>query len=204
MCFARARSGWREGLVYGTGWIRNGIWNYAGSFYAHAHLWQGHGDKAAATLYAFGNHACPLLCWREEQNCKGEPPAECGDMPHNWASAEFIRLVRHLLVLERGRELHLLQGLPKSWTKAGAQSRLVDMPTSFGNMDMALTVSSDGRSARLVARPPRREPLEKVVVHLEHFGRPIRRLRLDGQPLGDKALEIPTDRGFILDAVFDQ
>ena len=46
-----------EGLIYGTGWIEDGIWNYAGSFYAHSHLWLGHGKKAAATLYAFGNHA---------------------------------------------------------------------------------------------------------------------------------------------------
>ncbi|NOX54462.1 MAG: hypothetical protein GXP27_08470, partial [Planctomycetes bacterium] len=100
----------REGLIYGTGWLPDGIWNYAGSFYAHAHLWLGHGRKSAATLYAFANHACPLLCWREEQSPKGEPPKYVGDMPHNWASAEFIRLVRHSLVLERGRELHLLEG----------------------------------------------------------------------------------------------
>ena len=33
-------------------------------------------------------------------------------MPHNWASAEFIRLVIHLLALDRGDELHLLEGFP--------------------------------------------------------------------------------------------
>jgi hypothetical protein len=194
----------REGLVYGTGWLRNGIWNYAGSFYAHAHLWQGHGSKAAATLYAFGNHACPLLCWREEQNCKSEQYNECGDMPHNWASAEFVRLVRHLLVLERGNELHLLQGLPQSWTKPGKQTRLIDMPTSFGNIALTVTVAGDGRSARLLVDPPRREPLEKIVVHLEHFGRPISGVRLDGQPLGDKTSEVPTDKRFTLDVAFGQ
>ena len=57
----------REGLIYGTGWIADGIWNYAASFYGHAHLWLGHGPKAAATLYAFGNHASPLLCWRRSR-----------------------------------------------------------------------------------------------------------------------------------------
>ena len=35
-------------------------------------------------------------------------------MPHNWASAEFIRLTVHLLALDRGDELHLLEGLPPS------------------------------------------------------------------------------------------
>ena len=40
-------------------------------------------------------------------------------MPHNWASAEFIRLIRHLMILERGKKLCLLEGLPQSWTGAG-------------------------------------------------------------------------------------
>ena len=37
----------REGMVYGTGWDATGIWNYFASFYGHAWLWQGRGQKAA-------------------------------------------------------------------------------------------------------------------------------------------------------------
>ena len=44
--------------------------------------------------------------------CRGEPFRKVGDMPHNWASAEFIRLAIHLLALDRGDELHLLRRLP--------------------------------------------------------------------------------------------
>jgi hypothetical protein len=182
----------REGLIFGTGWIADGVWNYAGSFYAHAHLWLGHGRKAAATLYAFGNHACPLLCWREEQKPAGEPPAYCGDMPHNWASAEFIRLIRHLMVLERGAELHLLEGLPPSWTKPGAQTRLTDIPTSFGSMSLALRIAPDGRAATLDLDPPRREPMTKIVVHLEAFGREADQLRVDGKQAARSGVAIPT------------
>ena len=40
-------------------------------------------------------------------------------MPHNWASAEFIRLAVHLLALDRGQEMHLFEGLPTQWTKPG-------------------------------------------------------------------------------------
>ena len=73
----------------------------------------------------FGNHASPLLAWREEQMPRGpRPRAICGDMPHNWASAEFIRLVRHLLVLERGDELHLFEGLPAAWIRPGTPTRV--------------------------------------------------------------------------------
>jgi hypothetical protein len=184
----------REGLIYGTGWLADGVWNYAGSFYGHAHLWLGHGRKAAATLYAFANHACPLGCWREEQNCRGEKENYCGDMPHNWASAELIRLVRHLLVLERGNELHLLEGLPRAWAKSGSRTRLVEVPTSFGPIDLELTVAADGRSAVLQVKPPRREAPAKLVVHLEHFGRAVRAIQLDGKPLSGPSAALAGDR----------
>ncbi len=156
-----------EGLVFGTGWLSDGMWNYFGSFYGHAWLWLGQGQKAAEVLYAFGNHASPLLCWREEQMPVGKGERICGDMPHNWASAEFIRLVRDLLVLERGEELHLFEGLPARWVQAGAVVRLKDIVTEFGPMSLELKVAADGKKAQLKVDAPRRTPPGKIVVHLE-------------------------------------
>lgn len=113
---AMLRSYEQEGMVTSTGWMTGGIWNYFASFYGHVWLWNGDGPKAAECLYAMANHASPLLAWREEQCLKGQEYREVGDMPHNWASAEFIRLAIHLLALDRGNELHLLEGLPAAWT----------------------------------------------------------------------------------------
>jgi hypothetical protein len=166
-----------QGLIFGTGWIPDGIWNYAASFYGHAHLWLGHGPKAAATLYAFGNHASPLLCWREEQNPVGAPLSFVGDMPHNWASAEFIRLVRHLMILERGDELHLCEALPQAWARPGAVLRMLDVPTSFGEVTLEMHVADDGRSARIIVHPPRRRPPARIVLHLQGFARNISAVR---------------------------
>ncbi|MHB1037725.1 MAG: hypothetical protein ACYC35_24675 [Pirellulales bacterium] len=188
----------QEGLIFGTGWLPEGVWNYAGSFYAHAHLWLGHPDKATATLYAFANHASPLLCWREEQSPVGKPFQLCGDMPHNWASAELIRLVRHLLIVERGEELHLLEGLPAAWTRPGNETKLVEVPTSFGETSVTLAIDAAGNSAKLVVVPPKREPPQKIVIHLERLGRPIEEVTLDGKKLAASA-EIPTDRGFTVE-----
>jgi hypothetical protein len=156
-----------EGLVYGTGWLSEGIWNYFGSFYAHAWLWLGQGQKAAEVLYAFANHASPLLCWREEQMPVGKGDPICGDMPHNWASAEFIRLVRDLLVLERGDELHLFEGLPARWVQPNAVTRLKDIVSEFGPVSVELKVSADGKTARLTVDPPTRMPPKKIVLHLD-------------------------------------
>jgi hypothetical protein len=156
-----------EGLVQDTGWVNKGLWNYFGSFYGNAWLWLGEREKAIEAMYGFANHASPLLVWREEQMPVGKGDDNCGDMPHNWASAEFIRLVRHMLVLERGEELHLLEALPASWTKAGMVTRVKDVATEFGPMSMELRVSEDGGKAILKVERPTRNPAKRVIVHLE-------------------------------------
>ena len=174
-----------EGLVRGTGWMKDGIWNYFGSFYAHAHLWLGHGEKAARVLYAFANHASPLRAWREEQPLRGEGLNErpVGDMPHNWASAEFIRLIRNLLILERGSELHLLPGIPRTWLKPGARTVLRNIATHFGPVSMTLAVGWDGRKADLSIHLPDDSSISRLVVHLGDWAsaeKPASRRRISG------------------------
>lgn len=170
-----------EGMVYGTGWDAKGIWNYFGSFYAHAWLWEGNGRKAAQILYAFANHAAPVLDWREEQSLKGEPFRKVGDMPHNWASAEFIRLTIHLLELDRGDELQLLEGFPREWARPGLVTRLVGIQTPFGPLNLEVAVSGDGRSARVKLGELKGLRPAKIVLHLEG---------LTGQ---SRTVELPND-----------
>jgi hypothetical protein len=156
----------KEGVITTTGWLTGGIWNYFASFYGHAALWQGDGRKAAEVLYAFANHASPMLAWLEEQGLKNEPIRENGDMPHNWASAEFIRLAVHLLALDRGREMHLFEGLPSEWTKPGMVTKLDGIATPFGPLTCSVQVSDDGKSAALTVEPLSDPTCEKIVVHL--------------------------------------
>jgi hypothetical protein len=156
----------REGMVYGTGWNATGIWNYFASFYGHAWLWQGNGLKAAETLYAFAEHASPTLVWREEQSLKNETFNKVGDMPHNWASAEFIRLTVHLLELDRGNELHLLEGFPQSWAAPGMVTRLNGVATPFGQLYMELRIAGDGHSAHLKVKRMKGNTPAKIVLHM--------------------------------------
>jgi hypothetical protein len=74
-------------------------------------------------------------------------------MPHNWASAEFIRLTVHLLALDRGDELHLLEGLPHAWLGAGMVTRLDGVATPFGPLHLTLRVDRHGRTATLAVKP---------------------------------------------------
>ncbi|SPE52483.1 exported hypothetical protein [Verrucomicrobia bacterium] len=159
----------REGMVYGTGWDATGIWNYFASFYGHAWLWQGNGKKAAQILLAFANHAAPTLVWREEQSLRGEPFKKVGDMPHNWASAEFIRLTIHLLELDRGDELHLLEGLPTEWTGPGMVTRLRGVATPFGPLDLALRIDKKGKRGTLSVKPLAAN-CKAIILHLPGGG----------------------------------
>ena len=155
----------QEGMVYGTGWDPTGIWNYFASFYGHAWLWQGNARKAADALYAMANHASPLLAWREEQSLRGKPFRKVGDMPHNWASAEFVRLATHLLALDRGDELHLLEGMHPQWAGPGMTTALRGIATPFGSLDFTLSVSEDAKEALLHIEPLPSPTCTKVVVH---------------------------------------
>ena len=105
-------------------------------------------------LYAYANHASPVLDWREEQSLQGKPYKKVGDMPHNWARAEFIRLTVHLLALDRGDELHLLEGMPAQWLGAGHDDRLNGVATPFGHFDLTVQVANgrqDGHAGRPAA-----------------------------------------------------
>jgi len=142
----------QEGMVVGTGWITEGLWNYFASFYGHAQLWLGNGDKAANSLYAFANHASTMFNWREEHNPRDLHSSYVGDMPHNWASAEFIRLATHLLQIDRGNTLHLLEGLPEEWIGPEMTTEINEMPTPFGPLSFTLKISKDGRYADMAVK----------------------------------------------------
>ena len=150
-----------EGMVCDTGWIYYGLWTYFASFMGHAHLWAGDAAGALADLESLADHAAPVFVWREEQKPLGAGD-EHGDMPHNWASAEFIRLAFHLLAFERGSELHLFSGVTAHWLRDGAVTAVRGAATAFGPLTALLR--RDGRDI-IVEVAPLERPCSAIVVH---------------------------------------
>jgi len=128
----------QEHIPTETGWLpHEGVWTYNAAFVAHVYLWAGLADAARETFVGFLNHATPLFCWREEQPLRGSLVSEyVGDMPHNWASAECILFLRHLLALEDLQALRLLPGLGDPELSAAESYRLSNSPTRFGRVSM--------------------------------------------------------------------
>jgi hypothetical protein len=115
------------------------VWNYDAAFAAHALLWAGERDQALSTFTGFLNHAAPLLCWREEQPLRGALVGNyVGDMPHNWASAECVLFLRHMLALEDGESLRLLAGIGAEELSAGEPYSISNSPTRFGRIALRL------------------------------------------------------------------
>jgi hypothetical protein len=145
-----------EGVPVETGWLPyRALWSYEAAFAAEVWLYAGRPDKAVDYLYAFANHASPTRVWREEQSLIATDNGQLfGDMPHNWASVEFIRLVRHLLVYERGETLELLPGLPANWVHPGATVELDATPTRFGPVSLKLAIGEGRRFTLDMAGDP--------------------------------------------------
>lgn len=182
-----------EGMPAFTGWLPyQALWSYHASFAAHTWLYAGRGDKAVDYLYAFANHAFPTRVWREEQSMTASENGQIvGDMPHNWASAEFIRLTRHLLVFERGMALELLAGLPAEWTRPGSVVYLEKTPTRFGPVTLRLETDQQSRCIiDLTLDPAWSIKPEAIRVHLAMASN----LQLNGKPVAADAnglLQLP-------------
>jgi hypothetical protein len=123
-----------------TGWLpHQGLWTYNAPFVAHVYLWAGLADWARQTFVGFLNHASPLYCWREEQPLRGSLVCGyVGDMPHNWASAECILYLRHMLALEDGPALRLLEGIGDFELASGEGYQIAESPTRFGRVSLTL------------------------------------------------------------------
>lgn len=141
----------QEDVPVETGWIyHQGLWTYNAAFVAHMYLWAGLADWARLTFHGFLNHASPTYVWREEQPLRGSLVANyIGDMPHNWASAECVLYLRHMLALEDGMRLRLLEGIGDFETGEGEPQTITNSPTRFGRIGMALQPEKRGRVWRL-------------------------------------------------------
>jgi hypothetical protein len=130
----------QEDVPAETGWLwHDSLWTYNASFAAHVYLWAGLPDWAHRTFTGFLNHASPLYCWREEQPLQHALAGQdWGDMPHNWASAECVRYLRHMLALEDGKSLRLLNGITPAELTPAAHYSLQNSPTRFGRINLEL------------------------------------------------------------------
>ncbi|WP_327582240.1 hypothetical protein OHA25_40770 [Nonomuraea sp. NBC_00507] len=104
-----------------------------------------------------------------------------GPTLHDWASAEFVRLVRHLLVFERGHGLGLLPGVPPGWFEPGSAIHVERTTTRFGRITLDVRASAETLEVRVVRRQAGPPGAVTATLHLP--GRFTGDVRVNGTPV---------------------
>jgi hypothetical protein len=84
-------------------------------------------------------------------------------MPHNWASAECVLYLRHMLALEDGAALRLLPGIDDFELAAGEPYRVDQTPTRFGRLSFSLEPAGARRWRVTVKRGGGQDPATVVL-----------------------------------------
>ncbi len=131
-----------EGIPIGLGWQAAGVWPYAAADLAKGYLRWNERDRAIALFYAIVNHAYPTGSWIEEI----DPTTRIGtgDMPHGWAAANHVLLLRDLLLYESNGALVVGAGVPDSWLQGPSPIQVTAAPTAFGPVSVTMAATGGG------------------------------------------------------------
>jgi hypothetical protein len=178
------------------------LWPYAGLGLAHGYLRLGMADDARRMLrWNLDHQTFPgTYAWAEGVTAAGG--FGIGDMPHAWAAAETVSLVRELLVMEEGTTLVLGAGVPLEWLTGGRRIAVDFAPTHFGSAGYELVgdlspgprgVDGSVRLRRLGgAAPPGGYRLQLPVEQ------PPTVVSIDGRARPSKDLNLPSDFGEVV------
>ncbi|MDD4268633.1 MAG: hypothetical protein PHO07_03085 [Pirellulales bacterium] len=85
-------------------------------------------------------------------------------IPHVTGASNYALMLRHMLIDERGDELHLLPAAADWWLGEGQVIAIRRAPTHFGEMN--LRVRGTARGVELALDLPKRRPPRRTVLHL--------------------------------------
>ena len=111
-------------------------WPYITTDWAQGHLLRNEPDEAESIFRAYIRKATPHRTWIETLNPKTHVGA--GDQPHGWAAADYVLLLRNMLLAEREGKLWLCQAIPRDWLAEGKDIEVKNAPTEFGKVDLRI------------------------------------------------------------------
>ena len=144
------------------GW-KNCIHPYMGAYTTMASLARGDHEQVVEDFYWYllhstAAHAFPEGIFYERRI------AWADTIPHVTGACNFALILRHMLIHERGDELHLLRAVPDWWLDDGEEIRVENAPTHFGTMN--LTVRGTKSGVEVLLMKPQRQPPERIILHL--------------------------------------
>jgi hypothetical protein len=141
----------------------NKIWTYITADLAMCHLLRNELSVFYRLFNGYVAHASPTNAWIEEIFLDSR--LGTGDMPHGWAAAQFVHLLRNCLVYEDGNSLELCWGVQPDWLTDGAQIEAKDAPTQYGRIQFALRRAG----SELVLDYERKHNKDQAIPEAVHF-----------------------------------
>ncbi|MBM3473748.1 MAG: hypothetical protein FJX75_10810 [Armatimonadetes bacterium] len=160
--FAQARKTFTEGTIRWCPDTQQVIHPYMSTFITNSDIIRGAQGRAVEGLYAFllhstSDHGLPEGVYYPSRTAWGDT------VPHLWAAAQYVLLVRNMLVREWQDELHLASAVPDHWLAPGQEVAFLEAPTTFGRAGIRVQAEAD--RSRVWVTAPRAEGLRRVVVH---------------------------------------
>jgi hypothetical protein len=154
--------GFVEGIIRWTG-RPDVIHPYMGSYTTMAELARGNHEQFVEDFYWYLLHSTAAHAFPEGIYFKRRT-AWSDTIPHVTGAANFAFQLRHMLIHERGDELHLLAAVPDWWLGDGQEIRVRQAPTHFGPMSFVVRGTASGVSVEF--EPPKRQAPTRIVLHL--------------------------------------
>ena len=154
------------GFIEGTiQWLGrpDAIHPYMSAYTTMASLRQGDHEQVVEDFYWYLLHSTAGHAFPEGIYYKRRF-AWSNTIPHVTGASNFALLLRHMLIDERGDELHLLSAVPDWWLGDGQVIEVEAAPTHFGEMNLTVRGSREG--VEIQFDPPRRKAPKRVVLHL--------------------------------------
>jgi hypothetical protein len=119
-----------------------------------------------------------------------------GDIPHGWAAAEFVLLLRDALFFEVDEDddphVYLAPGLLPRWVGNGEAVTVTNAPTTFGTV-FGYTLQHDATDRTVTIRITQPLPPAVRFVFPCRFGSGVRSVTVDGAaaPVAGKDVSLP-------------
>ena len=158
----RFGGGFVEGTLRWTG-QPDAIHPYMSAYTTMASLARGEHEQVVEDFYWYllhstAAHAFPEGIYFKRRFAWGDT------IPHVTGASNFAIMLRHMLLDERGDELHLLAAVPDGWLGEGREIRAERAPTHFGELGLIVTGKAAGVQVEL-QKPARQKP-RRIVLHL--------------------------------------
>jgi hypothetical protein len=171
--------------------LRGGVFDYYAVDWGLGYIARGEPDRAADWFYAYVDNAAATLDWGEGMVLDSVFPEFTparkgvrteGQMPHAFASALYIWYLRHLLLWEEGRSLHLAPATPRKWLAQPQPIGVERAPSEFGKVTYHLTADPDRTTVRGEIQLDESRKPQRLLVHVRApGGRGLKAVKINGQ-----------------------